>query len=255
MQAWTFLKSTNGAGMNDPSRNTATRAKVNSTLRRRSGVRKIRATALSTGFLRFRSVGPENGHPWCRRRGGSADRTARGDDLLLRRGGHLVHGDVQTNRDLAGPEDLDLLVLPHGALRHEVGDGDVAARRVEVGQLLEVDDLVLHPERVGEAAQLGRAHHEVQVAALEAGAHAVAGLRALGAAAGGLALRALTASDTGAVLLGAGGRTEVVHLQQGDLLLRRSGRGGLLRLGGGALRGLCHQSISSTFTRWATART
>src|SRR5947209_2203212 len=187
MQALTFAKSTNGAGMKEPRRNAATSAKVNNTLRRRSGVRKIRATALSTGFLRFRSVGPGR-RPSCGDGPRSADRAARSDDLLLRGRGDLVHGDVQTNRDFAGAEDLDLLVLPHGALRHEVGDGHIAPVGVQDGELVEVHDLVLDAERVLEPAQLRGAHDEVEVAALEAGADAVPGLRALRAAALGLAL-------------------------------------------------------------------
>ena len=52
----------------------------------------------------------------------------------------------------------------------------------------DVDDLELDPEAVLEALELRQPHVDRQLAALEAGRHLVAGLGALGAATGGLAL-------------------------------------------------------------------
>src|SRR4051812_38770090 len=110
------------------------------------------------------------------------DRTASRDDLLLSRAGDLVDCNVQLNRNVTRPENLDLLVLANGALGHKVEDCHVAALGVELGELLEVHDLVLDAERVLKPAQLRLAHDEVQVAALEPGAHRVARLGALGTA-------------------------------------------------------------------------
>src|SRR5882757_6949106 len=141
------------------------------------------------------------------------DGTAGRDDLLLGRAGDLVDRNSQLNRNITVAENLDLLVLAHSTLGHEVADGHIAALRVELGETLEVDNLVLDPERVLESAQLGRAHHLIQVAALEADAHLVASLAPLGASACGLALRTLTASDAGLGLLGSGGRAKVVRLE------------------------------------------
>ena len=70
-QVCTFPKSTNGAGMNDPSRNSATMPSVNPIFLRRSGVRKIRATALNTrppGYNVMSSWSPP-GSRWPRSRG------------------------------------------------------------------------------------------------------------------------------------------------------------------------------------------
>src|SRR5690606_14309939 len=77
-------------------------------------------------------------------------------------------------------------------------------------------DLVLHPERVGEALELRQAHVQRDLAAFEAGRHLVTGLGALGAATGGLALGRLTTTHAGLGGLGAGGRTQVVQLDRHD---------------------------------------
>src|SRR5699024_9860997 len=74
------------------------------------------------------------------------------------------------------------------------------------------------------------------LAALEAGGHLVAGLGALGAATGGLALGSLTTADAGARGLRPRRGAQVVELQR-------------------ALVGLTHvQSTSSNVTRWVTVR-
>src|SRR5664279_1084803 len=167
------------------------------------------------------------------------DGTAGRDDLLLSRAGDLVDRNSQLNRNIVVAENLDLLVLAHSALGHEVADGDVAALRVELCKTLEVDDLVLDPERVLESAQLGCTHHRVQVAALQADTHLVTGLGSLGSTTCCLALRALTASDAGLGLLGARGGAQVVRLQD---LRARLGRSRLL---GGRLRGRLRSRLRS----------
>ena len=72
--------------------------------------------------------------------------------------------------DVAGAEHLDLLALADRALGHEVVDGDVATVREQLGELLEVHDLVLDAERVLEPAQLRQPHVHRHLAALEADA-------------------------------------------------------------------------------------
>src|SRR5204863_2451067 len=72
-------------------------------------------------------------------------------------------------------------------------------------------------------------HVDRHLAALERRRHVLARLRALGTAARGLALGALTATHPGLVLLGAGRWAQVVDLDR-------------------------HYSTSSTFTRWFTVK-
>ena len=110
---------------------------------------------------------------------------------------------------------------------------DLAAVREQLGEPVQVDDLVLGAERVLEAPQLGQPHVQRHLAALEAGRHLVAGLGALGAATGGLALGALTATHAGLGGLGARRRAQVVDL---ECVIR-------------------HQSTSSTVTRCDTVKT
>src|SRR5699024_2363690 len=100
--------------------------------------------------------------------------------LLLSRARDLVDLNVQLHRDVSVSEDLDLLVLANGALGHEVVDGHVAARGVELGETLEVHNLVLNAEGVLEPAQLRRTHVRRELSTLETGAHLVAGLSSLG---------------------------------------------------------------------------
>src|SRR5690606_1930339 len=122
---------------------------------------------------RFRMAGPS---------ANSLDGAARGDDLSLGGARDLVDRNIQLNVNVTAAENLHLLVLAHGALGDEVAHGDVAALRVQLGEAVEVDHLVLDAERIGEPAQLRGAHDAVQVAALEAGAHLVPRLGALGSA-------------------------------------------------------------------------
>src|SRR5689334_17433193 len=89
---------------------------------------------------------------------GGGDRAAGGLDLLLGAGRELVSGHGDLDADLAVAEHLDREVVPDGTLGHEVVDGHVAALRVEGGELVQVHDLVLHLERVLEAAKLRQPH-------------------------------------------------------------------------------------------------
>src|SRR5690606_20010766 len=86
---------------------------------------------------------------------------------------------------------------------------------VELGRLddVQVDGLVLDPERVVEALELRDAHVERHLAALEPGRDGAARPLALGAAAGGLAALARDApADALLALVRAGGRLQVVDL-------------------------------------------
>src|SRR4051794_1080790 len=236
--------------MKDPRRNRAMMPSVKKIFRRRSGVRKIRPTALNNAascFRKSQSGGRSPGHPTELLDGWLLDGTTSGDDLLLGGAGDLVDRNDQLNRNVPVAENLDLFVLANGSLGDEVRDGDVTAGRVQLGELLQVHDLVLDPERVLEAAQLRRTHVHRKLAALEARTDLVARLGALGTTAGRLTLGTFTASDAGLVLLGSGGRAQVVHLEDllaglRDILLGRSlggrlGRHGLVLRGGGGLVG------------------
>src|SRR5690606_19257621 len=126
------------------------------------------------------------------------DGAAGGDDLLLGRRREGVGRDVELDAQVAGAEHLDLVARAHRALAHEVLDRHGAALGEQLAQLVQVHDLVLDAERVLEAAQLGQPHVQRRLPALEARGHLVTGLRALGAAARGLAaLAALTTTDAG----------------------------------------------------------
>src|ERR687890_152179 len=118
-----------------------------------------------------------------------------GGDLLAGGAGELVRRDGHRNADLAGAEDLDRRTAADGAARHQRLDGDVATLGEQLADRRHVDDLVVDLERVLEAAQLGQPHVQRRLATLEARRDLVARAGALGAAAGALALAALTAAD------------------------------------------------------------
>ena len=86
--------------------------------------------------------------------------------------------------------------------------------RVELGQLVQVDDLELARNGVLEALELRETHVEGHLPALEALRNLVAGLGALGTTTGRLALGRLTTTHTGLGGLGARGGTQVVELQR-----------------------------------------
>ena len=100
------------------------------------------------------------------------------------------------------------------ALLDQIGDADGATLGEQRRDLVQVHDLELDPERVLEAAQLGHPHVQGHLPALEVLADVVAGLGALGATTGGLALGALAATHAGLGGLGARSRTEVMNLQR-----------------------------------------
>src|SRR5829696_313843 len=173
--------------------------------------------------------------------GEGRDRAAGGLDLLLGGGRELVRLDLDLDGDLARAEHLHREAVTDGTLGDEVGDGHLTTLREEQLQAVQVHDLVLRAERVLESAQLRKTHVHRRRAALEALGNLVAGAGALGATTGGLALGALTTTDTGLGGLGSGGRTQVVDLE-----------GGLARL----LGVVSHdQSTSSTDTRCVTVLT
>src|SRR5690606_5437337 len=181
-----------------------------------------------------------------------ADRASGREDLLTSRRRQSVDLDRELDRNLAGAEHLDELTLADRALGNEVLDRDRATLGVELGQAVEVHDLVLGAERVLEPAQLGKTHVQGHLAALERRRHLVARLRALGTATRRLALRRLTATHSGLCGARAGSRTQVVDLEQaagalgrglGRGLIRRSLlRGSLLRRS--SLLGRLHRGLS-----------
>src|SRR4051812_29150995 len=83
-----------------------------------------------------------------RRRWLLGDGAARRHDLLLGGGRDLVDRDRELHADVALTENLDLLVLPDGTLGDEVAARDLTTLGVQLGDLLQVHDLVLDPERV-----------------------------------------------------------------------------------------------------------
>src|SRR4051794_19730963 len=126
--------------------------------------------------------------------------------------------DLQRDPDFTGAEDLDELPAAYGALRGQDVRVDLSTVREQAGQLVQVDHLVLGAERVLEALELGHPHVERHLAALERLGHLVARLGALGAAAGGLALGALAATDAGLRLVRARSRAQGMDLERHRLL-------------------------------------
>src|SRR3954454_19479721 len=243
---------TPGPGTLAPSRYTAMIARENNSLRRRSGVRNAAANACSTcppllGRLRLAmdgagpverrpygrcTSGRPTGRPWRISAGRDADdpgapSASRGHlpsdqggaapgraDLLGRgrREGVRVHVHLDA-AEVAGAQDLDRLAAADRAGVGQAVGVDRTALREERGDPVEVDDLEDDLVRVLEAGQLGQAHVQRCLAALEAGGDVAARAGALGAATGGLALGALTASHAGLGGVGALGRTQVVDLE------------------------------------------
>ena len=123
-----------------------------------------------------------------------------------------MRAHLHRDTDLPVAENLDRLVLAHGALGDQILDGHRSTLREELAQGRNVHDLVLHPERVLEATKLREPHVERHLATLEAVRHLVASLRALGSATSSLALAGLTTTNAGLGGLGAGGWPQVVQL-------------------------------------------
>ena len=128
----------------------------------------------------------------------------------------LGGGDLSVKLQVTAAEHLDELATAH---RAAVGQGlrrHLAARREQLGEPPDVDDLVLGLElRVREALELGQAPVHRHLAALEPDRHLVAGLGALGATARRLALGALATAEPLLGLVGTGGRPQVMQLQHG----------------------------------------
>src|SRR3954464_6684131 len=76
------------------------------------------------------------------------DRAAGRRDLLLRRGGERVRADLHRRRDGPVAENLHRLARADRAAGGQVGRGDRAAVGEQLADPVEVDDLVLHLERV-----------------------------------------------------------------------------------------------------------
>jgi len=118
-------------------------------------------------------------------------------------------------------QNLDELVLANRTLGDEVLHGHRAALGEQLGDAADVHGLELDPVGVAEAAQLGKTHVQRHLATLETRTDLVTSLGALGTATGGLTLGRLTTTHTGLGLLGAGGGTQVVQLDDAHLLLLR----------------------------------
>src|SRR3954451_16272720 len=159
-------------------------------------------------------------------------RSPGGRDLLAGRVGERVGGDVELHRQFTVAEDLEPLALADGAGVDQLGDTDGATLREQLLQLGHVDDLVLDPEAVLEALELRQPHVDRHLAALERRRDLVAGLGALGATSGRLALGRLTATHAGLLGVRTRGRLQVMNLQVAH-----------------------NQSTSSTVTRWVTVLT
>src|SRR3954454_17630410 len=244
---------TPGPGTLAPSRYTAMIARENNSLRRRSGVRNAAANACSTcppllGRLRLAmdgagpverrpygrcTSGRPTGRPWRISAGRDADdpgapSASRGHlpsdqggaapgraDLLGRgrREGVRVHVHLHA-AEVAGAEHLDRLGPAGGARPGEVVGIDRTALGEQRRDPVEVDDLEDDLVRPLEPGQLRQPHVQRRLATLETGRDVAAGAGALGAAAGGLALGALTATHAGLGGVGALGGTQVVDLNR-----------------------------------------
>ena len=146
-------------------------------------------------------------------RSSSVDRAARRLDLALGGLGERVGAHLDRTAMSPLPSTLTGRFLRTAPAATSSADADRAAlgeQRLELGH---VDDLELDLVGVLEALELGQPHVQRHLPALEARGHLVAGLGALGAAAGGLALAGLTATHAGLGGLGARGRTQVVNLE------------------------------------------
>src|SRR5690606_33200804 len=91
-------------------------------------------------------------------------------------------------------------------------DTDLSTLGERASDVPDVDDLVLGTECVLETLELRQTHVDGHLATLEGRRHVLTCLRALRTAAGGLALRTLTASDAGLVRLRTRCRAQVMQL-------------------------------------------
>src|SRR6185312_11333216 len=158
------------------------------------------------------------------------DRAARTGDLVTGAARERVRAHRQRDAEVAVAEHLHRLVAPDGAGLDELLRTHRTALGEQRAEVADVHDLVLHPETVAEALELGQPHVQRHLPALEAGRDVLASARALRTAAGGLAaLAALATADAPLGLVGPRRRTQVVDLDR-------------------------HQDTSSTVTRCRTVR-
>src|SRR5690606_20241909 len=106
-----------------------------------------------------------------------------------------VRGDLQIyTLQIPVAEDLDSVALPDSARTDQFLRVDRPTGGEQFRQPVQVHHLVLDLEAVPEPLQLRQAPVDRRLPPLEAGRDLLAGVRALGAPAGGLALRALAAT-------------------------------------------------------------
>src|SRR4051812_16081422 len=135
-------------------------------------------------------------------------------DLLGRGGGEGVRVHVHLDAtQVAGAEHLDRLAAADRAGVGQAAGVERAAVREQRRDPVQVDDLEDDLVAVLEAGQLGQPHVQRRLAALEARGDVAPRAAALGAATGGLALGALTATHARLRSVGAPGRTQVVDLE------------------------------------------
>src|SRR5829696_7231814 len=163
-------------------------------------------TVASINSIRWVTRTPKNGSE----PGGAASRRS---DLLLRRRRERVGGHLYGHRDVTVAQDLDRLTRPDGTSSDQVLDADRAALGEQLAEQGQVDHLILHAERVLETAQLRHPHMQRHLTALEVLRQSLPSTRSLGAAAGGLALRAAPPAHTSLRRLGAGSGAQMMDLQ------------------------------------------
>src|SRR5665811_1420371 len=110
------------------------------------------------------------------------------------------------------------LIVADGTLLDQSLDIDVATLGEENLDTIQVNDLEFLAEWVLEPLQLGQAHMNRDLAALEADGNLITGFGALRSTAGGLALASLTTTNTGLSGFGSGRRTQVMQFKSHDQL-------------------------------------
>src|SRR5262245_45756361 len=152
----------------------------------RNGVTRPHPDATTTPTRRSAPVGEDR------------RRTASRLDLCHGRSTERIGRDGELDpAEIAGAEHLDRLALADRAGVDHVQYADCAAVREQLSEPVEVHDLVRHLEPVPEALELRQPHVNGRLTTLERRGDLAPRLRALGAAAGGLALRALAATHAG----------------------------------------------------------
>ena len=138
-QVCTLAKLTNGEGMNDPSRKIAMRGKREENLLTKIGGAEnppygTEHDASWSTLLKTKQVARALGGATWTDKPSVIDGAARCNDLLLGGAGDLVNCNVQLNRNVADPENLDLLVLTNGTFGYKIADGNLSTGRVELSK-------------------------------------------------------------------------------------------------------------------------